>query len=112
MEPPECVWDHMAVFAGVSPDQRVTIDTAEIHEARRLQPQHLPPLHAFSRCGIEPGDKMCDRNPRETFRHKTLFVTSARVSDVVFGRAVDRHRTHRQRPQQPRAAVSAGGPGP
>jgi ADP-ribose pyrophosphatase YjhB (NUDIX family) len=36
--------DHVAVFAGVSPDQRVTIDTAEILEARWFQPQALPPL--------------------------------------------------------------------
>ena len=36
MEPPQCVWDHVAVFAGVSPNRLVTIDTAEILEARRL----------------------------------------------------------------------------
>jgi hypothetical protein len=44
MKPPQCVWDRVAVFAGVSPNRLVTIDTAEILEARRLQPQHLPPL--------------------------------------------------------------------
>ena len=44
MEPPQCVWDRVVVFAGVSPNRLVTIDTAEILEARRLQPQHLPPL--------------------------------------------------------------------
>jgi ADP-ribose pyrophosphatase YjhB (NUDIX family) len=36
--------DHVAVFAGVSPDRRVTIDRAEILEARWFQPQDLPPL--------------------------------------------------------------------
>jgi ADP-ribose pyrophosphatase YjhB (NUDIX family) len=36
--------DHVAVFAGVSPDRRVTIDTGEILEARWFQPKHLPPL--------------------------------------------------------------------
>jgi ADP-ribose pyrophosphatase YjhB (NUDIX family) len=36
--------DHVSVFAGVSPDRRVTIDTVEILEARWFQPQHLPPL--------------------------------------------------------------------
>ena len=36
--------DHMAVFAGVSSDRRVTIDPVEILEARWFQPQHLPPL--------------------------------------------------------------------
>jgi ADP-ribose pyrophosphatase YjhB (NUDIX family) len=36
--------DHVAVFAGVSPDRQVTIDTAEILEARWFQPQGLPPL--------------------------------------------------------------------
>jgi ADP-ribose pyrophosphatase YjhB (NUDIX family) len=36
--------DHVAVFAGVSPDRRVTIDPAEILEARWFQPQHLPSL--------------------------------------------------------------------
>ena len=36
--------DHVAVFAGVSPDRRVTIDSAEILEARWFQPQDLPPL--------------------------------------------------------------------
>jgi ADP-ribose pyrophosphatase YjhB (NUDIX family) len=36
--------DHVAVFAGVSPDRRVTIDTAEILEAQWFQPKHLPPL--------------------------------------------------------------------
>jgi ADP-ribose pyrophosphatase YjhB (NUDIX family) len=36
--------DHVAGFAGVSPDRRVTIDTAEILEARWFQPQDLPPL--------------------------------------------------------------------
>ena len=44
MEPPQCVWERVAVFAGVSPDRRVTIDTGEILGARGLQPQHLPPL--------------------------------------------------------------------
>jgi NAD+ diphosphatase len=37
-------WDHVAGFAGVSPDRQVTIDTAEILEARWFQPQDLPPL--------------------------------------------------------------------
>jgi ADP-ribose pyrophosphatase YjhB (NUDIX family) len=36
--------DHVSVFAGVSPDRRVTIDTVEILEARWFQPTHLPPL--------------------------------------------------------------------
>jgi ADP-ribose pyrophosphatase YjhB (NUDIX family) len=36
--------DHVAVFAGVALDQRVTLDTAEILEARWFQPQYLPPL--------------------------------------------------------------------
>ena len=36
--------DHVAVFAGVSSDQRVTIDPVEILEARWFQPQHLPSL--------------------------------------------------------------------
>jgi ADP-ribose pyrophosphatase YjhB (NUDIX family) len=36
--------DHVSVFAGVSPDRRVTLDTVEILEARWFQPQHLPPL--------------------------------------------------------------------
>lgn len=36
--------DHVAVFAGTSPDRRVTIDPVEILEARWFQPKHLPPL--------------------------------------------------------------------
>jgi ADP-ribose pyrophosphatase YjhB (NUDIX family) len=36
--------DHVAGFAGVSSDRRVTIDAAEILEARWFQPNHLPPL--------------------------------------------------------------------
>jgi ADP-ribose pyrophosphatase YjhB (NUDIX family) len=36
--------DHVTVFAGVSPDRRVTTDRAEILEARWFQPQELPPL--------------------------------------------------------------------
>jgi len=36
--------DHVSVFAGVSPDRRVTIDLGEILEARWFQPTHLPPL--------------------------------------------------------------------
>jgi ADP-ribose pyrophosphatase YjhB (NUDIX family) len=36
--------DHVTVFAGVSPDRQVTIDTVEILEARWFQPKHLPPL--------------------------------------------------------------------
>jgi hypothetical protein len=32
------------MFAGVSPDRRVTIDRAEILVARWFQPQDLPPL--------------------------------------------------------------------
>jgi hypothetical protein len=34
----------VAVFAGVSPDRQVTIDIAEILEARWFQPRALPPL--------------------------------------------------------------------
>jgi hypothetical protein len=36
--------DHVPVFAGVSPDRRVTLDPVEILEARWFQPTHLPPL--------------------------------------------------------------------
>jgi len=36
--------DHIAVYTGISPDRRITIDTAEILEARWFRPQHLPPL--------------------------------------------------------------------
>ena len=36
--------DHVAGFAGVSPDRLVTIDRAEILEARWFPPQDLPPL--------------------------------------------------------------------
>ena len=36
--------DHVEVFAGVAPDRQVTIDPAEILEARWFQPQDLPPL--------------------------------------------------------------------
>jgi ADP-ribose pyrophosphatase YjhB (NUDIX family) len=36
--------DHVAVFAGISPDRQVTIDPVEILEARWFQPQGLPPL--------------------------------------------------------------------
>jgi ADP-ribose pyrophosphatase YjhB (NUDIX family) len=36
--------DHVAVFAGVAPDRRVTLDSGEILEARWAQPQDLPPL--------------------------------------------------------------------
>lgn len=36
--------DHVAVFAGISPDRRVTIDRAEIFEARWFPQQDLPPL--------------------------------------------------------------------
>jgi mutator protein MutT len=36
--------DHVTVFAGVSPDRRIRIDTAEILEARWFQLKHLPPL--------------------------------------------------------------------
>jgi hypothetical protein len=32
------------VYAGISPDRRITIDTAEILEARWFRPQHLPAL--------------------------------------------------------------------
>jgi ADP-ribose pyrophosphatase YjhB (NUDIX family) len=38
--------DHVAGFAGVAPDRQVTIDIAEILEARWFQPQDLPPLAA------------------------------------------------------------------
>lgn len=36
--------DHVEVFAGVAPDRQVTLDPAEILEARWFQPQDLPPL--------------------------------------------------------------------
>jgi ADP-ribose pyrophosphatase YjhB (NUDIX family) len=36
--------DHVTGFAGVSPDRRVTLDRAEILEARWFPPTHLPPL--------------------------------------------------------------------
>ena len=36
--------DHVAVFAGIAPDRRVTIDIAEILEAGWFQPSRLPPL--------------------------------------------------------------------
>jgi ADP-ribose pyrophosphatase YjhB (NUDIX family) len=36
--------DSVAVFAGVAADRRITIDVAEILEARWFLPQHLPPL--------------------------------------------------------------------
>jgi ADP-ribose pyrophosphatase YjhB (NUDIX family) len=36
--------DHVAVFTGVSVDQRITIDTTEILEARWFRPQHFPAL--------------------------------------------------------------------
>ena len=36
--------DHVAVFAGVAPDRRVTLDPVEILEARWFQPTRLPPL--------------------------------------------------------------------
>src|SRR5262249_52561490 len=36
--------DHVAVFAGFSPDRRVTIDPVEILEAEWFQLQGLPPL--------------------------------------------------------------------
>jgi mutator protein MutT len=42
--------DHVAGFAGVSPDRQVTIDTAEILEARWFQPQDLPPLAPAAAC--------------------------------------------------------------
>jgi ADP-ribose pyrophosphatase YjhB (NUDIX family) len=36
--------DHVAVYSGVAADRRITIDTAEILEARWFRPQYLPPL--------------------------------------------------------------------
>jgi ADP-ribose pyrophosphatase YjhB (NUDIX family) len=36
--------DHVAGFAGVASDRRVTLDSAEILEARWFPPQDLPPL--------------------------------------------------------------------
>jgi len=36
--------DHVAVFAGVAADRQITIDTAEILEARWFRPQDLPLL--------------------------------------------------------------------
>jgi ADP-ribose pyrophosphatase YjhB (NUDIX family) len=36
--------DHVAVFAGISLDRRITIDTAEILEARWSKPKDHPPL--------------------------------------------------------------------
>ena len=36
--------DHVAVFVGVASDRRVTLDPAEILEARWFPPQDLPPL--------------------------------------------------------------------
>jgi 8-oxo-dGTP diphosphatase len=36
--------DHVAVFAGVAADRRVTLDVAEILQARWFRPQDLPPL--------------------------------------------------------------------
>ncbi len=36
--------DHVAVFGGVAPDRQVTLDPAEILEARWFQPQDLPAL--------------------------------------------------------------------
>jgi ADP-ribose pyrophosphatase YjhB (NUDIX family) len=36
--------DHVVVFAGVALDPRVSLDTAEILEAKWFRPQHLPPL--------------------------------------------------------------------
>jgi ADP-ribose pyrophosphatase YjhB (NUDIX family) len=36
--------DSVAVFTGVAADRRITIDVAEILEARWFLPQHLPPL--------------------------------------------------------------------
>jgi mutator protein MutT len=36
--------DHVAVFTGVAPDRQVTLDPAEILEARWFQAQDLPPL--------------------------------------------------------------------
>jgi ADP-ribose pyrophosphatase YjhB (NUDIX family) len=36
--------DHVAVFAGVALDRRITLDPAEILEVRWFQPQDLPPL--------------------------------------------------------------------
>jgi hypothetical protein len=44
MAPPQCVWERVAMCAGVSPDRRVTIDTAETLEAQWFQPQDPPPL--------------------------------------------------------------------
>jgi ADP-ribose pyrophosphatase YjhB (NUDIX family) len=38
--------DHVEVFAGVAPHRQVTIDIAEILEARWFQPKGLPPLAA------------------------------------------------------------------
>lgn len=42
--------DHVEVFAGVAPDRQVTIDPAEILEARWFQPQELPPLGPAGAC--------------------------------------------------------------
>jgi ADP-ribose pyrophosphatase YjhB (NUDIX family) len=36
--------DRVEVFAGITPDRQVTIDPAEILDARWFQPQALPPL--------------------------------------------------------------------
>jgi ADP-ribose pyrophosphatase YjhB (NUDIX family) len=41
--------DHVAVFAGISPDRKVTIDPGEILEARWFPPQGLPPLAPSAR---------------------------------------------------------------
>jgi ADP-ribose pyrophosphatase YjhB (NUDIX family) len=38
--------DHVEVFAGVAPDRQVTLDPAEILEARWFQPEHVPSLAA------------------------------------------------------------------
>jgi ADP-ribose pyrophosphatase YjhB (NUDIX family) len=45
--------DHVEVFAGVTPDRRVTIDRGEILEARWFQPQDLPPLAPTAACILE-----------------------------------------------------------
>jgi hypothetical protein len=63
MEPPQCVWERVAVFAGVSPERRVTPLTRPEFSRRegcsRRTLLRLPqPRHASSRCGIEPRDNI------------------------------------------------------